>query len=73
MGGTLTQLLMLPSYLGLPAIAFLLPPQSPRLPHPLSRAQLQSPDGEDHRVSGGAEEWSSCDGDTLGGTSTFRL
>lgn len=38
-----------------------------------ARAQLQSLDGEDHRVSGGAEEWSSCDRDTPGGTSTFRL
>ena len=34
MGGALAQLLLLPSRLGLTAIAFLLPPQSPRLPHP---------------------------------------
>ena len=33
-GAALAQLLLLPSRLGLPAIAFLLPSQSPRLPHP---------------------------------------
>lgn len=44
-GGHPGPLLLLPSRLGLPGIAFLLPLQSPRLPHPTSHAQLQAPDG----------------------------